>query len=465
MEIKKHDVVIRTSYDELEAYLMLPIIKFEDQYTKEEIMDALAAKRISEGIDYDLINKMISERLYGREYLIARGKAAVDGRDGYYEFQFDQNLSSRPEVKEDGSVDYWTIHAVEIVEEGQVIALYHEPVIGENGVTVTGKPINAKRGRSQPPLTGKGFDRSEDNLVYTANMTGKIDRKDNRIMISEVYEIYGNVDMKTGNINFRGDVLIHGNVTAGMSVIATGSITVDGTVEACTMEAGKDIILRGGVLGAYRTNIKSKMNIYAKFIEYANIEAEGIIDANSVLDCNITSYDRIFISGRAAGIIGGTVYGAKGVETDRCGNDKEIKTRVEAGVHRGLLKKLYDIQGQIDEDNEIIEKINFGLKQFDEMAKAKKVDVKNDERRIALMRAKIMKQAQLATANDKLRKMNDIMERAKGAKIRIIRDIYPGSTVAIDDIIVQIKEQQQCVQFEVNADKVLMFSIRDEFVG
>ena len=89
------------------------------------------------------------------------------------------------------------------------------------------------------------------------------------------------------------------------------------------------------------------------------------------------------------------------------------------------------------------------------MAKAKKVDVKNDERRIALMRAKIMKQAQLATANDKLRKMNDIMERAKGAKIRIIRDIYPGSTVAIDDIIVQIKEQQQCVQFEVNADKVL----------
>lgn len=464
MDTKKHDVVIRTSYDELEAYLMLPVIRFEERYTKEEIMDALSAKRVTVGLDHEFIDKMISDRLYGREYLIAKGEAAEDGKDGYYEFHFDTNLNNRPLAREDGSVDYWTIHAVEIVEEGQVIAIYHEPILGKNGMTVTGKPINAKRGRPQPPLTGKGFDRSEDNLVYTANMTGKIDKRDNRIMISEVYEIYGNVDMNTGNINFRGDVLIHGNVTAGMTVIATGSITVDGTVEACTMEAGKDIILRGGVLGAYRTQIKSKMNIYAKFIEYATIEAEGIIDANSVLDCNVTSYDRVFINGRKASIVGGTVYGAKGVETDRCGNDKEIKTRVEAGVHRGLLKKLYDVQEQITEDSAIIEKINAGLQQFDELAKEKNIDVKNDERRIALMRAKIMKQAQLATSNDKMRQLNDIMERAKGAKIRIIRDIYPGSTIAIDDIVIQVKEPQQCVEFEVNADKVLMFSIRDEFV-
>lgn len=45
--------------------------------------------------------------------------------------------------------------------------------------------------------------------------------------------VNGDVDNSTGNINFNGDLNIMGNVTAGFSVTATGSVAL--------MAAAKDV--------------------------------------------------------------------------------------------------------------------------------------------------------------------------------------------------------------------------------
>ena len=140
--------------------------------------------------------------------------------------------------------------------------------------------------------------------------------KNDRIMIQSVYEVSGNVDLATGNIDFRGDVIIHGNVTTGSKIKATGNITIDGTAEGCTIEAGKDIILRGGMIGGEKASIKAKGNITAKFIEYSTVEAEGAIEASSAMNSTIVSYDRIFFRGKNATVVGGSVYGCAGIETD-----------------------------------------------------------------------------------------------------------------------------------------------------
>ena len=41
----------------------------------------------------------------------------------------------------------------------------------------------------------------------------------------------------TGDISFEGDLIIHGNIAAGMALKATGSITVSGHVESAKIEA------------------------------------------------------------------------------------------------------------------------------------------------------------------------------------------------------------------------------------
>lgn len=75
-----------------------------------------------------------------------------------------------------------------------------------------GRVIAAKKGKGLPPLVGRGFDKSVDGLTYTAAIDGKIERHKNRIIILPILEINGDVDVGTGNIDFVGDVVIHGSV-------------------------------------------------------------------------------------------------------------------------------------------------------------------------------------------------------------------------------------------------------------
>ena len=98
----------------------------------------------------------------------------MDGTDGYYEYKFDTNFDGKPEPLPDGSVDYWSVHSIESVTAGQVIAVYH-PCCVWRGWNVTGRLVPAKHGREQMPLKGKGgFDRMDDEVTYTASMDGKI---------------------------------------------------------------------------------------------------------------------------------------------------------------------------------------------------------------------------------------------------------------------------------------------------
>ena len=43
--------------------------------------------------------------------------------------------------------------------------------------------------------------------------------QNNRILIVPVYEIFGDVDVNTGNIDFNGDVVIHGNIKLSLIII------------------------------------------------------------------------------------------------------------------------------------------------------------------------------------------------------------------------------------------------------
>ena len=239
----KKEPQIRVSRDNMQAYLYLPN-PVMDAYTEREVREALEKSGVSYGIQEEALNNVIENQIYNREILIAQGDRPRDGVDGYYEYKFDVNFSKKPKLCPDGSVDYWSIKMVEIVTEGQEIAVYHKAIPGVDGMNLKGKPVLAKRGRDLVPLRGKGFERSEDGTSYISLMDGKIEKSSDRITILPVYEVNGDVDLSIGNIDFRGDVIIHGTVCSGVTVKATGTVTIDGVVEGAKIEAGKDIVLR-----------------------------------------------------------------------------------------------------------------------------------------------------------------------------------------------------------------------------
>lgn len=456
---------IRISYDEMEAYLMLPSpFTPEEDYVYAEVMEKIHAAGVKIGISETRVSSMINERYFDRECLIAKGIDVVNGVDAYFDFNFDTNFNKVPNRREDGTVDYWSIHSVELVEEGQVIATYNEPVDGSNGMTVRGKLLVAKRGRPLPPLTGRGFSRSEDNKTYISDMNGKIEMKGNRILISDVHEIHGDVGLKTGNIDFRGDVIIHGNVPTGAVVRATGSVTIDGTVEGALIDANKDVIIRGGILGANKGAIITKGSLTVKFAEYAKIKAHGSVTTDSLINCKVVCYDKVFLKGKHASVVGGEIYAATGVEAFNFGNEYGVNTEIYTGVNIEVKKQVRYHENCIMEAQDMIEKIGIGIKQLDEAAKAGAAIAPDDPRRVSLLRTKIVKQAELATHTQQLNEMNSVVENAKGASINVIQDVYSGVVIGINDALHQVKEQQTAVAFFERDGRVVMFSLKDQLV-
>ena len=204
---EKAPAKVRITEDRMKAYVMLPRLlpgTAPAQYTAADIIAALHEKSVVFGVKQDEISNLIIDPIFGREYLVAEGQETKEGVSGEYELLFSNDFNRKPKELPDGSVDYMSIKTVETIAEGDTIAIYHPAIPGTDGTSVIGRKVQAKRVRDLPPLAGKGFSRSEDGLLYTADISGKIEKQGERIIISPVYEVRETVGVEVGDIDFAG---------------------------------------------------------------------------------------------------------------------------------------------------------------------------------------------------------------------------------------------------------------------
>lgn len=453
-ETTKRIAFVQTNNNDMEAYLQLSIPTDDVHYTIEFLKTVLEENGIRYGIDQKALQRIIAEDIYNRPILVARGKCAVDGVDGYYEYKFNHHKDNKPQVKADGTVDYWSVNSIQLVAVGDVLAVYHPPVQGEDGMTVRAVPVLAKRGKEQSILKGKGFTRSADGQTYVAEIDGKIEMQGDRMMVLAVHEIGGDADISTGNIDFRGDVVIHGNVGNGIVINATGSITIDGTVEACTLKAGKDIILRRGMLGGNRALVATKGNVFAKFFESTRIEAEGMIQADVLMNCNIDCKGKIVLTGRRASIIGGEVHAVEGIEVFSLGNDAEVRTYIYAGADPDLHTRMSMLERKIADVKEELAKVEKGIEQFKILEREKQVSYASDPRRMALLRIRIKDNATLAESEAEYHRLEELLGRSVGATIKVLDKIYPGVQLHIGIERMNIQNEASNVEFYLLENKI-----------
>lgn len=445
---------VQTNNSEMEAYLQVPTPENEEDYTIGYLQTLLEQNGIRYGIIESALKRMIDGQIYNQPIMVASGNPAVDGVDGYYEFKFNHNKDSKPQVKEDGSVDYWSVNSIHSVMAGDVIAVYHPPVQGSDGTNVRGVAVLAKRGKDQAMLKGKGFVRSEDGLTYTAEIDGKIEMQGDRVMVLAIHEIGGDADISTGNIDFRGDVVIHGNVENGIVINATGSITIDGTVEACTLKAGKDIILRRGMLGGHKASVKTKGNIFAKFFENTTIEADGNIQADVLMNCEVDCKGKVILTGRRASIIGGEVHALEGIEVMNLGNEAETKTYIYVGADPDMHTRLAMLEKKIAEVKEELAKVEKGIEQFKLLEREKQVSYASDPRRMALLRIRIRDNATLAESETEFRKLEEMLGRSVGASARVLDKVHPGVRINIGIERMKIQNEAANVEFYLLENKI-----------
>ena len=393
------------------------------------------------GVNKSSLIAMCKKKVYGREIMVAKAIPPVEGSDGYYEFTFNtESGKSKPVIREDGSVDYQSMNAVNSVEKGALLATYHHAVPGTSGKDVCGNELPVPIVKELVPLTVKGvYQAADDPDKYYAENGGKVEYESGKLSIVNILDIQGDVDQLTGKIEFYGDVHIYGNVEAGTSIKAGKTLVIDGTVEAADLVAGGDIVLKRGIQGSQKAHITCKGDLFADFIEHSFVKTEGNIEANSIMSSYITTSGLIKLTGKRASLIGGNAYAMLGITCNNLGNGTEIKTKVAAGVTAEMIADNERVQKELTKVREAIKNIRsevtaMGNRMTPEMQEGYKNRLQDQMNR----------QKEIL---DSQKELFELMERARGAKIQVMEVINVGCEICIDNNTIVIDKRNRSMEY------------------
>lgn len=322
------------SADSLYAWLLvLPPADGGEPLSEQMLRRTLAERGVCWGLDTQLLQHLCqAEDRYFTLYLIAMGKPAVNGENGKVSDHFPRSAQQLLEPDENDHVDYASLNLVRSVEKGQEICRLIPPTEGEPGRTVLDQEIPAKSGRSASLPKGKNTQISEDGLSLLSSLDGHLEYSGNCFHVKPVWDVPGNVDFSTGNINFTGDVTIRGDILSGFTVRAKGSIHVDGAVEAgSTVEAGGDLVVAKGILGDGSTVIRSQRSVFAKYIENSTIFVRETLQTDCIVNSQVYCGGQVVVRSGRGSIIGGRIWVAKLVSAQAVGSPSERQTSIVLG--------------------------------------------------------------------------------------------------------------------------------------
>lgn len=135
-----------------------------------------------------------------------------------------------------------------------------------------------------------------------------------------------------GNLDFNGDIKVHGSILNNLTVVARGSIIVDGVIEGANVWAEKDILVAKGIHGRGMGRVNAEGNVCATYMDHSFVCAGGDIKIDYAVSCVLEAKGRVIAEGNYNSIVGGMVSARGGVDVGTIGNSAELQTRISAGI-------------------------------------------------------------------------------------------------------------------------------------
>ncbi|CAM3738154.1 DUF342 domain-containing protein [Mesobacillus thioparans] len=335
------EYILRISNDRLSAELELDIHDHEYSISVGNLMSILEKESIIFGIKMDVLAQ-IAESPASVEYpvIIANGMPNLDGEDSYLRSELEQTGLNEQKV-----FNFRSVLQIPSVKKRQLLATVVPPVDGTPGKDVTGRVVPAKPGRPLRIKAGKNVI-FESGQFYAA-CDGQVSITQKSISVNPVYEVKGDLDLRTGNLDFVGNIVIKGNVPSGYELKAGGDIIVDGLVEAANLQAGGNIVIKGGVAGALKGKVTADGSVFANFLNQANVKAgQDIIVKSSILHSKLTAAGNVDC--HTGTIIGGTISAARDISVKELGNELFTKTELAVGWDPLLEKSEQETNASIE---------------------------------------------------------------------------------------------------------------------
>lgn len=428
--------------------------------TFDEFLADLRQQKVTSGIQMDVLQDHFqSAGFYGKDLIVAKGRAPRHGTDARIEYYFNTDVHAQPALREDGGVDFFNLNVINHCKAGDVLARIIPADEGEYGVSVTGNRIKPRDVKKIKLKFGNNIELSEDKLFITSKVSGHVMLVEDKVFVSDVFEVE-NVDISTGNIEFEGSVQVNGNVASNFVVKAKGNVIVNGVVEGAHVVAGGNIIIARGMNGMAKGTLRAGGNIVAKFLENATVEAEGYVSAGAILHSQVSSGTQVVVSGKKGFITGGHVQASHQIEVKTLGAVMGTATIVEVGVNPTLKAEYMQLQKEVVE---IVQDIKAAQPAIVNFAEKRARGVRFSEDQLKFVREKALliesKKKELAEKNAMLQSLQEIFNPTKKACVKITGEVYPGTTIIIGDVSTTIQSSYKYCRFEKIEGEVKMAAL------
>ncbi|NLD50075.1 MAG: DUF342 domain-containing protein, partial [Clostridiaceae bacterium] len=401
----------------------------------KEIVQSLKESGVTYGIKYEtLLNSLSNNKLI----LAAEGVPPEDGRDAVVKMY--KLKEAKPEIREDGKVNHYELNLINMVSKGDWLGERIDATLGIPGKSVKGAILRATPGKSYPLQYEKSSVREEyENGVTTlyALRNGAVNYEGEKISVLDHLEIAGDVDFKTGNINFDGYVTIKGSVEDNFSIEASKDIEIlgdygVGSIREIISKEG-NIFIKGGIAGKNKAVIKSKKDLYTKFVSDATIVCDGSVHIGFYCINSVITAREVILDSSKGQIIGGCINAEIKVVSSILGSPGEKRTIISvAGFDRNCLKEnLEKVICEIERlKNEMI-RVKLELSTYTEFSKLDnelKSEYLNNKDRFLKISSDIKD-----CENERKMIVNALRTKGEG-EITILKRAYPGVTLEIKKI-------------------------------
>ncbi|MZP30559.1 DUF342 domain-containing protein [Heliobacterium undosum] len=440
--IRDGQVKVDIDRDGMRAYLIVYPPRGGKAVTLEAAKKALEQAGVIYGIDEEKVSHALTHIQTGQRVTVAVGKPPEDGKNAKIDYKVNTDTRIRPVELEDGRVDFYNLNLIRNVQPGEILAIRTPPTEGIAGSTVMGKEIRPRAGKDMRIPAGKNTQLSEDGCILMAGTAGHVYFNGEKIQVDPVFELKGDVDFSSGNLNFLGSIVIRGSVTYGFQVNCEGDLEVGGSIDGGAVTVGGSLTVRQGIQGQQKSIITVKGNVLTRFIENATVKAGGdIVVGEGIMHSSVDAGRGVTVGGKKGLIVGGRCRAGEEIHAKNVGSLHSTVTEIEVGI-RPEKRAAY---------NELAKKLNDACVNLDKTEKAVNVLKEWEKRQGQLPMEKRMLLWKLTQAYSQLYKDVEALSSEKAAfdaefeqvakgRIRVAARLYPGVNIRIGQYTTRIRD-------------------------
>jgi len=308
--------------------------------TSDELADTLKKHGVLETIDQQACEDFVVMAAAGRQQLdvlLACGTPPVVGTDEYFQLTAPSTTVMHSDDYDGVRVDMYHVTTFVNVVTGDEIGRIIPVVPGIPGRNIKGVTIVSQPCKALKYKLGKNIHLDEDG-VLSATAVGRFSQVGGEFSVEEEFVVKGDVDFNVGIINFKGFVVVRGDVLDHFDITATKGLTVSGNIGVCSIVSDGDISFCG-MDGQDRGSIVCGGTLHAHHIHATAIECSGdVIVEVEIHDCSIKTLGRIVVNKDS--ISGGSCIAQGGIEANKLGSPSARHTSLLVGVDYHYVEEL-----------------------------------------------------------------------------------------------------------------------------